>query len=80
MHLQQTSASQYGWYQRVKPWIIEAMADDVSLTCLLFWGLILGGLIAGAAITIAMGQVKYTLGYKITMGSSICFQDYMLKT
>ena len=32
---------------------------------------------SGAAITIGSGQVKYVLGFKINMGSSTRFQDYM---
>ena len=38
---------------------------------------VIGGFTTGAAITIAIGQVKYILGYKITMGSSTRLQDYM---
>jgi sulfate transporter 4 len=38
---------------------------------------VIGGFTTGAAITIAMGQVKYILGFKITMGSSTRLQDYL---
>jgi Sulfate permease family len=38
---------------------------------------VIGGFTTGAAITIAIGQVKYILGYKITMGSSTRLQDYI---
>ena len=38
---------------------------------------VIGGFMSGAAITIGIGQVKYILGFKISMGASTRLNDYM---
>ncbi|GAX84213.1 hypothetical protein CEUSTIGMA_g11636.t1 [Chlamydomonas eustigma] len=38
---------------------------------------VISGFMTGAAVTIGIGQVKYVLGYSISMGSSTALQNYI---